>query len=495
MNCKYCGYLLEDGDQSKDCPVCGKPLFDDDVTEAVDVEVEEEFDEEAETNDLEQESDLESEMEEFEDEVYERTDSEEDTDTEPVDTYDGQNMENEEIKAQEPKKRGGLVIAAIAGVFIIGCVIIVMAVTSLQKKKDSKAADEAKEQIEVNQNTSDDEKKPEDSTAEDDKNIGDYSEYEQYITKLADYVGVEVSMVPEEVTDEILEQEIQTRLQRMVTKEEIKDRDQVQEGDIANIDFTGYIDGKEFDNGAAKGEDLQIGSGRFIPGFEDQLIGVKVGDTVDINVTFPEDYKKDMAGKAAVFKVKVNGIYQEVVPELTDDWCAKNTESKTTEEYRASIRNELEQVNLNTVKNTKADRVLTSIYENSTFKSFPEGEVEKFETRIRSNYEYMATMQGAKLEDLIKANGMNQEEFDKSINEAAEKNAGIEIICYCIANKEGMKLTDEEYQEELKKYAEQYQAKSPEDFEKQCGKKAIYNAVIMDKVLKLVEEKSVEVQK
>lgn len=507
MNCKYCGYSLEDGDENKNCPGCGKPLMEEDVTEAVKEEIREDVEQVTEFDEVKADTEVESETEEFE-EVYEVENSEEDTYTQQTDTYKVPSLNVEETS--QDKKRGGMIIAAFAAILIVGCIVIVIAVTSLQKKKAatddnkkqqtvSQPVEEAKEET-ASGNEDSKENEQQGNLSEDtvdDENIGDYSEYAQYVSKLGDYVGVEVDMVPEEVTDEMVEQEIDSRLQAKQSKEEIKDRDLVQEGDIANIDFTGYKDGKEFEGGKGEKFDLTIGSGQFIPGFEEGLIGAKVGEMVDVEVTFPKEYQNaELAGKEATFKVKVNGIYKEVIPELTDQWCKENSDYKTVEEYKDSVRKELEQVQLNTVQNSKPDRVMQKIYESSTITGYPEGEVEKYEEQIKSMYEYYAQMYGVTVDEFVKSSmGMEKEEYEKQVKESAEQNVGFEIICYCIADKEGMKLTDEEYQEAAKNYAAQYQVQSVEEFEKKYGKAKIYNAVMTDKVLKFVADQAVEVTK
>ena len=154
------------------------------------------------------------------------------------------------------------------------------------------------------------------------------------------YKGVEIEKVEvEAVTDEDIEDALNELVDEYTTTEDVTDRTDVQDGDIANIDYVGKIDGVEFEGGADEGFDLEIGSGTFIDGFEEGLIGAKVGDTVDVKVTFPDPYENntDLSGKEAVFTVTVNSIQAEVVPELTDAFVAENTDYTTIEEYRVIV--------------------------------------------------------------------------------------------------------------------------------------------------------------
>ena len=171
-----------------------------------------------------------------------------------------------------------------------------------------------------------------DSTADDNSTTENTTVASNGEVTLGEYKGIEVVMESTDVTDA----EIQVRLDNFVasnaTVEEITDRTDVQDGDVANIDYVGKIDGEAFDGGSAEGTDLTIGSGTFIDGFEEQLVGATVGETIDINVTFPENYtSKDLAGKEATFTVTINSIGKSVTPELTDELVAANTDYATVD--------------------------------------------------------------------------------------------------------------------------------------------------------------------
>lgn len=498
MNCKYCGYSLEDGDESKYCPECGKPLYDEEANEDSIEMVSENEDtveepDEADMDDLNEESSDELE-EDFD--VYERPEdgqAEDDMITEP--SLEVMNMDSQE---EEPvnKTKGGAIVAAFAAILVIGCIVIVIAISSMKKKQDSAKDSNTQEANQTEQSDSD-------GTGDvisgeyivDDGVIGDYSTYDQYVTNLGSYVGVEVNMTPEEVTDDAVEKEVSAKLQSATTTEEVTDRTDVQSGDIANIDYTGYMDGEAFEGGSATGTDLVIGSGTFIPGFEDGLIGATVGETVDVEVTFPEDYKQtDYAGKAATFKVTVNAIKKQVTPELNDDWVKNNSEYTTVDEYKASVRTQLEEAAAQKVVDTKASRALETIYNNSTIVGYPDGEIDDYVQYMNSYYEYYASMLGTTLDNLISSYfGMTNDEFTQQLNSIAEANIGTEMICYCIANKEGMTLTDDEYKEAAQKYATDNGFETVEEFESKYSKSQIYDRIIMDRVMEYVAENAVEV--
>lgn len=204
----------------------------------------------------------------------------------------------------------------------------------------------------------------------------------EYLSQLnaADYVDVcDYSSIPVEeaapsVSDDYRDYYIQYQLSNSATTEKETDRDDVEDGDIVNIDYTGKIDGKEFDGGSATGYDLTIGSGSFIDGFEDGLIGHKVGETVDLNLKFPDDYSNsDVAGKDVVFTVTINSISTKVTPELTDEWVqGRNIAGVTTvAEYQDYVYNQLLEQAQQTYDNDVQSAVGQYVLDNSTFKKDP----------------------------------------------------------------------------------------------------------------------------
>ena len=266
-----------------------------------------------------------------------------------------------------------------------------------------------------------------------------------YVT-LGDYKGVKVSVDAAVVTDEYLDSYIDYVLQSNMLTTEVTDRP-VQEGDIVNIDYEGKIDGVAFDGGTAEGYDLAIGSGSFIDGFEDGLIGAETGETRDVEVTFPEDYHgTDVAGKDAVFTVTVNSISVETLPELTDEFVqGLGVGAETVEEYRQyayDLLMEEQQAN----HDAEAEMaVLETVMNNAELQDPPEDMTNRYYSRLIDNMNYYASMYGYDLETFLSLNGTSEETIMESARNAAKQL----ITMQAIAEAEGIEVTDEELDEEI----------------------------------------------
>lgn len=497
MNCKYCGCLIEDGDESKYCPECGKDLVEG-ASEGMD---------EIDSMSVENSEEI---IDDFDDaqDVYERTTEDdetygsEDMDSSLIDSdltlMDMDNEESLESNVEDKPVKAGKgtgIIVAFAAILLVGCIVVALAVSSMQKKKQNSNMASTNSDSTQSAGSGDSDSELSGGDATENVVVGDYSEYSQYVTSLGTYVGIEVNMTPTEVTDEEVVNTVNSNVMKGTTTEEITDRNIVQDGDIANIDYTGYMDGEAFAGGSDTGFDLTIGSGSFIDGFEDGLIGATVGETVEINVTFPEGYPQaDYAGKEATFKVTVNAIKQQVTPELNDEWVANNSDYSNVEEYQESIRTQLEEAAAQEVMDTKPDRVLEQIYNNSTIEKYPEGRVENFVAYLNSTYESYASMFGTTLENFVTSNfGMTMEEYTEQLTSIAQINVGTEMICYRIAEEEGITLTDEEYQAGAQQYATENGYESVEEFEAAYTKAQIYDRILIERVMEYVASNAVEV--
>lgn len=252
-----------------------------------------------------------------------------------------------------------------------------------------------------------------------------------YIT-LGDYKGLTVTYTKLEVKDADVDAKIQEDLAGAATDEEVTDR-AVQAGDVVNIDYEGLKDGVAFEGGTAQGYDLEIGSGSFIEGFEDGLIGAKKGDELALNLTFPESYTNaELAGQAVVFNVKVNTIKVSVVPELTEDYVKNNTDYDTIDAYKEATRKELEESNQNSMKNEKINNLLTAIIENSKISSYPQTLIDYYAYEMESYYSQYAAMFGYQLADFLAANGMTEASFATEKNSYAEDRAAQELVLSAI---------------------------------------------------------------
>ena len=266
-----------------------------------------------------------------------------------------------------------------------------------------------------------------------------------YVT-LGEYKGVEVSVDAPVVTDEYLDSYIDYVLQSNMVTTEITDRP-VEEGDIVNIDYEGKIDGVAFDGGTAQGYDLTIGSGTFIDGFEDGLIGAETGETVDVNVTFPENYQgEEVAGKDAVFTVTVNSISVETLPELTDEFVqGLDVGVNTVEEYRQYAYDLLMEEEQATHDSNAEIAVLEAVMAGSQIQDPPEDMTNRYYNRIIDNMTYYASLYGYDLETFLSMQGTSEDAIRESAAQAGQEI----IVMQAIADAEGLSVTDEELDAEI----------------------------------------------
>lgn len=276
--------------------------------------------------------------------------------------------------------------------------------------------------------------------------------------KVNEYKGLKATKKAVNVTDDEVSAELEAlrdRNARMVT---VEDR-AAKIGDTANIDFEGFVDEVAFEGGKGEGFDLTLGSGQFIPGFEEQIVDHNIGDEFDVNVTFPEEYHaKELAGKPAVFKTKLNGIKAKELPELDDEFAKDVSEFDTLDELKADIRKAKEeraaaQAELE-VENTLVDAVVASMEA-----TIP---VEMTESRIDEmvrDYEGRMMQQGLQLATYLQYTGMTMEAFRKSFAEQAEQQVKIRLALEKVAEMENIEVTDEEVEAELTKIAEAYKMK------------------------------------
>lgn len=314
--------------------------------------------------------------------------------------------------------------------------------------------------------------------------------------KISQYKEVEVAKVEdkEEVTDETVESTIQSMLEEQAETTEVKDR-AVKDGDITNIDFTGKIDGKEFDGGSMEGYDLTIGSDSFIDGFEDSIIGHKKGDEFDWEGKFPDDYQNaDYAGKDVTFTIKINSIQEKNIPELTDKMVAELSEtSKTVEEYKKEVKKELEESAEETYNSNLYTAVWQAVLENTDVKKYPDGEKEKMAQKLTENYEQIAKTYGMDFEEFLETSmGMTKEQFDEQVQKAAEENVKSQMATAAIAKEEKIDLDDETYEKELEKIAAQYGYESADSMKEQVDEEDLKNTALNNIVVDWVAERCIQ---
>lgn len=310
--------------------------------------------------------------------------------------------------------------------------------------------------------------------------------------KIAKYKGLEVQKVDKiKVTDEHVEQSLQSTLEAQGVEEEVTGRP-AQQGDIATIDYEGKKDGEVFDGGTATDYPLTLGSGQFIDGFEDGIVGHNVGDTFDLELTFPEDYPSDdLAGADVVFTVTVKKLSQLSVPELTDELVKELSETaKTVEEYKKEVKKDLQKSNDESTRSRLEQNIWEELVKNCTVSEYPEDKKKEKTDTIKAQYSSVASMYG--MEDV--------DEFVKqmmgiSIDEMAEKTITQEYAIELIAEKENIKISDDDYKKGLKKYAEQFGYEDGKQLEEVVGKDELKKAMVQDKVTELLVENCKQVEK
>lgn len=315
--------------------------------------------------------------------------------------------------------------------------------------------------------------------------------------KISMYKGVEVEEVekPEEVTDEDVENTINATLQSNATIKEITDR-AVESGDTATIDFVGKMDGEEFDGGSSTDYPLEIGSGQFIEGFEDSVIGHEIGETYDWNGKFPDNYgNTDLAGKDVVFTITVKSISQTEVPELTDDFVKQVSEESTNvKEYKEEVKNQLEEDNEQNYEDSLTQEAWDKVLENTEVKKYPEDEVKEFCDSLIEQYKTAAEYYGQEYEDFIETQmGTTVEDFEQQVEDVAKENIKQKMATEAIADKEKIKLDDETYEKELKELADLYGYTDVDSLKEAASEEDLKDIVLNNLVKEWVREHCVQV--
>lgn len=273
---------------------------------------------------------------------------------------------------------------------------------------------------------------------------------------LGKYKGVKVDKADTTATDEEVDAEINKERENNARNIEVTDR-AVKDGDITTIDFEGFVDGVAFDGGKGENYPLTIGSGAFIPGFEEQLIGAEIGKEVEVNVTFPEDYQaEELKGKAAVFKCTVKEIKEKELPELDDEFASEVSEFETLAEYKADVKGRLEERKAKEAKEAKEAAVIEEIVKDSEME-IPEAMVETQQRQMVDEFAQRIQMQGLSMEQYFQFTGASYEQLIEQVKPQAEKRIKSRLVLEAIVKAENITATDEEFEEELKVMAESYQ--------------------------------------
>lgn len=300
---------------------------------------------------------------------------------------------------------------------------------------------------------------------------------------LGDYKGVTVEKTIQSVTDEDVQNEIDNALANYPVEVD----QAAKEGDTVNIDYVGKIDGEEFDGGSDQGADLKLGSGKFIDGFEDGLVGARKGETRTLNLTFPEDCTQDLAGKAVEFTVTVNAV-KEPLSEPTDQWVADNIEGyDNIADYKAGIRSEQEESNEQTAENQVRYAAWTQVIDNCTINEYPETLVEVGKKLYEQQVETYAKYAGMELDAYIESSGLTQEEYQSNMEEYGKNVAAQALVCQAICDKEGFAIGDDDYQKALQDMLTEYGC-TEDELIQTYGQDNVEQSIMLNRVSNLILE-------
>ena len=349
--------------------------------------------------------------------------------------------------------------------------------TSTAKKENTESAAETQDKTDNEDSGSTDSQesdsdKNNDNTASGDTRLVSVDDVSKYVT-IGEYKGLTLDNSVEAVTDDMVDGRIQEELQNKA--EEVTDGS-VQDGDVVTINYVGTKDGVAFDGGTANNYELTIGSGTFIDGFEDGIIGMKKGQTKDLDLTFPEEYSsEELAGQEVVFKVTLQSFKR--APELTDTWVAKNTDCKTVDDYKKEIRKTLEDEAKTNAKNTLRETAWNTVLSASEVKEYPQDDLDTAKAEFKNLYETYAKQGDMTLEDFVKAQGISMDDFEEQSNQYAEYKVKQNLIVQGIMDAEKMTLEDEKSQSIQDELIKAYSVKDEAALVDKYGQAAVDEAI------------------
>lgn len=307
------------------------------------------------------------------------------------------------------------------------------------------------------------------------------------------YKGLEVKKIDSKVSKKEVDAAIESDRQKNARVVSVDDRD-LQKDDISTIDFEGFVDGVAFEGGKAENFELTIGSGQFIPGFEDQLIGMKIGEEREINVTFPKEYHaENLAGKPAMFKVKLISIKSKILPELDDEFAKDVSEFETLADYRKDVEKKVKKQKEESAKNQKEIAVIDKLVENTEVvipESMIDDEVESMSNQFASNLAY----QGLDLKTYCMYMNTTEEEFKKNLRPEAEKNVKLKLALDAIEKLEEIKVEAKEIDEKIDELKKQYGSENTNDDlnKNESVRHYMEEKIKQDKLMKIIVDSAIE---
>ena len=310
---------------------------------------------------------------------------------------------------------------------------------------------------------------------------------------LGDYKGLKVDKVSTRVTQKEVDEEIEKERQRNARTVEVTDR-AVADKDEITLDFEGFVDGVAFEGGKGENYPLTIGSGAFIPGFEEQLVGAEIGKELEVNVTFPKEYHtEDLAGKEAVFKCTVHTIKAKELPELDDEFASDVSECETMEAYRAEVKKQIKERKERDGRAKKEDQALEQAIENAQM-DIPEAMIDFQVKQMADDMARRIQQQGLTVEQYFQFTGLTAEKMTEEMKPEAEKRIKTRLVLEAIVKAENIEVSDERVDEELTKMAEAYQmeVEKLKEFMGENEKKQIKEDLAVQEAVELLVNESVE---
>ncbi len=301
--------------------------------------------------------------------------------------------------------------------------------------------------------------------------------------KLGDYKGLEVTYPAVlEVTDEDVQQYIQDELEGNTEYEEVKDR-AAEVGDVVNIDYSGTMDGEEFEGGTDTGYDLELGSGDFLDEFENSLVGKKTGETAVFKLTFPDDYDASLAGKEAEFTVKVNSISESAVPEYNDEYVQSISECETVKEYEESVREQLETEAEDESETEAREHALRLVMESATLDGYPQQLYDFFYEDTETGYKNYAEFMGMEYEEFLGSYVTEEEIADLALDQTNEY-----LVTQAILENEGKEISDSDYKKLAEEMAKENDYDTLEEYENDYGATYVRTQLIREKAIDILYE-------
>ena len=314
--------------------------------------------------------------------------------------------------------------------------------------------------------------------------------------KLGKYKGVKIDKIDAEVTEEEVDAEINKERENNARNISVEDRP-VKDGDVTTLDFEGFVDGVAFEGGKGENYPLTIGSGAFIPGFEEQLVGAEIGKEVEVKVTFPEDYQaENLKGKDAVFKCTVKEIKEKELPELDDEFASEVSEFDTLAEYREDVKKNLAEKKAKDAKNAREEAAVNAVVEGAEME-IPEAMLETQQRQMVDEFAQRITMQGLSMEQYFQFTGTSYEQMVEQVKPQAEERIKARLVLEAVAKAENLEATEEDYEKELETMAEVYQMETAKvkELMGEREKKNIMQDLAVRKAAEFVAENAKESKK